>query len=204
MAFTADRVIGFIAANLNLFAAVYRLAVFDPQCHGGFPGAEPADGLHLFNLVGVDQHIFAAFEQIVLEIIFEAEGHDRNAELINNAHELENAVFSQELALVYQHTVRLRQITADNAVDICILVDRDGLLAQSDPGGDITDFVPVVKGWSEDEYRLALLLVIMRNLENLNGFAAIHCPILEKQLCHVHLSFRCSAWLIFIRKMRPY
>lgn len=204
MAFTADRVIGFIAANLNLFAAVYRLAVFDPQCHGGFPGAEPADGLHLFNLVGVDQHIFAAFEQIVLEIIFEAEGHDRNAELINNAHELENAVFSQELALVYQHTVRLRQITADNAVDICILVDRDSLLAQSDPGGDITDFVPVVKGWSEDEYRLALLLVIMRNLENLNGFAAIHCPILEKQLCHVHLSFRCSAWLIFIRKMRPY
>lgn len=180
MAFAADRVIGFIAANLNLFAAVYRLAVFDPQCHGGFPGAEPADGLHFLNLVGVDQHVFAAFEQIVLEIIFEAEGHDRNAELIDNAHELENAVLSQELALIYQHTVGFRQIAADNAVDIRILIDRDGLLAQSDPGRDVTDFVPVVKGWSEEEYRLALLLVIMCNLENLNGFAAIHCPILEK------------------------
>jgi hypothetical protein len=191
VAFAADRIIGFIAADLNLFAAVYRLAVLDPQGHGGFPRAEPADGLHFFNLVGVDQHVFAAFEQIVLEIIFEAEGHDRNAELIHNAHKLENAVLGQELALIYQHTVGLGQIAADNAVDICILVDRDGLLAQSDPGGDITDLVPVVKRWSEDEYRLALFLVIMCNLENLNGFAAIHCPILEKQLCHVHLSFRC-------------
>lgn len=180
MAFTADRVIGFIAADLDLFAAVYRLAVLDPQRHGGFPCAEPADGLHFFDLVGVDQHIFAAFEQIVLEIIFEAEGHHRNVQLIHNTHQLQDAVLAQELALVDQYTMRLRQTAADNAVDIGLLVDRNGLLAQSDPGGDISHFIPVINGRCEEKHQLALLFIIMCNLEDLNGFAAVHSSIPEK------------------------
>lgn len=190
MTFAADRVISFIAADLDLFAAVDGLAVLDPQRHRGFPFAEPADGLHLFNFIGVDQHVFTAFKEIVLEIIFQAEGHDRDVQLIHDPHKLEDAILAEELAFINQHAVGLRQIAAYNAVNIRILIDRYGLLAQSDAGGNIPDLVPIVQGWGENEHRLALLLVIMGYLENLNGFTAVHCPILEKQLCHVHLSFR--------------
>ncbi|MNI81217.1 hypothetical protein D3C73_1378120 [compost metagenome] len=84
----------------------------------------------------------------------------------------------------------LRQIVVYYAEYIGILIDRNSLLAQSDAGGNIPDLVPVINGWSEDEHRFALLLIVMGHLENLNRFAAVHCSILEKQLCHVHLSFR--------------
>lgn len=188
--FAANRVISFIAADLDLFAAVDGLTVLNPQRHCGFSFAEPANGLHLFNFIGVDQHVFAALEKIILEIIFQAEGHDRNIQFIYDPHKLEDAVLAEELAFINQHAVGLWQISAYNAVNICIIVDRYGLLTKSDAGGNIPDLVPIVQGWSENEHRLALLLVIMGYLENLNGFTAVHCPILEKQLCHVHLSFR--------------
>lgn len=180
MAFAADRVIRFIAADLNLLAAVDRLAVLDPQRHDCFAFAEPADGLHLLNLVGVDQHIFAALEQIVLKIILQTEGHHRDSQFVHNPHQLENAVLAQELAFVDQHAVGLRQTIFDDAVHICILINWNGLLAQSDPGGDISHFIPVIDGRRKEQHGLALLFIIMGNFENLNGFAAVHCPILKK------------------------
>lgn len=94
MAFAAYRVVGFIAADLDLFAAVDGLAVLYAERHGGFPFAEPADRFHFFNFVCVDQHIFAAFEQIVLEIVFEPEGHNRNVQLVDDPHQLEDAVLA--------------------------------------------------------------------------------------------------------------
>lgn len=62
VAFAADRIISFVAADLDLLAAVNGFAVLYAQRHCGFPFTEPADRLHLFNFIRVDQHIFTAFE----------------------------------------------------------------------------------------------------------------------------------------------
>jgi len=100
MAFPADGIIGFISADLNLLAAVDGFAVLNAKSHGSLAFAEPAYGLHLFDFVGVYQHIFAAFEQIVLEIIFETKGHHGNIKFVHYTDQLENTVFTEELALI--------------------------------------------------------------------------------------------------------
>lgn len=180
MTFAAYWIVGFVATNLDLLTAVYGFSVLYSQSHRGFSLAEPADRLHFFNFISVNQHIFTAFEQIVLKIIFESERHYWNIKLIYNTHKLENTVLAQKLTFIDKHTMRFWFVAINDIVYICLLIDRDSLFTQPDAGGNIADFVPIIYRGCEDEHGLALLFIIMRNLEDFNGFATVHSPVFEK------------------------
>ena len=67
--FTADRIVGFIAAYLNFFTCVDRPLVMNPQVHRCFLFTEPTDRFDFFNFVRQDQEVLRAFKQFILKII---------------------------------------------------------------------------------------------------------------------------------------
>lgn len=180
MTFPAYGVIRFVAADLDLLARIDGFPVLDAEIHRRFALAEPADRLHFLDFIRVNKQKPAALEQLILEIVLEAEGHNRNIQLIHDPDKLLDVILVQKLALVHKYAVGPWLLAADHAEDIGVVLNWDRWPAQANPRGDIAGLVPVVESRSEEHDRFVLLLVIMRHFENLNGFAAVHRPVFKK------------------------
>lgn len=180
MALPAYREVALIAAHLNLLSGIHRLAFGRPQRHRRLALAEPADRLHLLDLVGIEEHMLAALEQLVLEVILQTEAHDRHIQLIDDPNQLRDTFLLQELAFIDKHTGRLRGMPLYNGEDIGIIVDRNGLPPHTDSRTDIADLISIIYSRGENNNMLVLLLIIMSDLQYLNRLTAVHCSVLEK------------------------
>ncbi|MNJ62630.1 hypothetical protein D3C77_584790 [compost metagenome] len=98
---------------------------------------------------------------MILEIVLEAEAHDGNVEFVDDADKLLDAVLVQKLTLVYKHAVGPWLLTANQAKDVGIVLDRDRWPAQADARGNVAHLIPVVESRREEHHRFVLFLVIM-------------------------------------------
>lgn len=113
---TANGLIAFIATNLNLLAIANHLAGFTHSQHHRRFAAAVADRFEFRKCVRPRQQVFAAFEQVALEVRSQAVGQNRNVQFVANVAELSNLFSRQELSLVDQDAVQ--------RISTCVFLDH--------------------------------------------------------------------------------
>ena len=96
----ANRDIGLVSTNLDLFSIVDRFTRLGAQDHGRLAGTVLADGLNLLNLVCQQEEVFRPLKEFISKIIFKAKSHHRHIQFIHNSSQVINMVSFQKLSFI--------------------------------------------------------------------------------------------------------